>query len=77
MYKVEYYSSSGSKGDNRCIGIYLDKQSAQIAKDKYIQMRIGTKPSKEEAGLSEIEEWEYDFERLDESIDIDYIKNMF
>jgi hypothetical protein len=78
-YVVQYNSSSGSPGDNRIIGVYSTKELAESAKSSYIEHEIGVKPTQEELDIGgyTMDEWEYDFNRLDECIWIHRVINMY
>ena len=81
MYIAQYNSDSGSPADNEIIGVYNTKVEAEKAKQKYIEHEIGTLPTQAELDLEgngyTVEEWQDDFDRLDECVWVQKVINKY
>ena len=80
-YIAQYMSDTGSPSDSRIIGVYDTKALAENAKAKYIEAEIGILPTQAELDLEgfdyTVEEWQDDFNRLDECVWIQRVINLY
>ena len=81
MYIAQYNSDSGSPSDNEIIGIYNTKAEAEKAKAKYIEYESGPLPTQAQLDLEgdgyTVEEWQDDFDRLDECVWVQKVINKY
>lgn len=74
MYKVEYYTESGTPSDNEFIGIYTTPEEAADAKQRYLNDNCGPNP-----GINDPDyhDWLYEMRSLRNCVIIQQVTNMY
>ena len=77
MWKVEYYTDTGTHSDNEFIGIYNTRAQAEDAKRQYIENQIGTEEQYCADNDCEPEEYREELQRLQGCVVVEEVTNMY